>query len=116
MADIVATLALGGANLQITTHSDYFLRRINDLIRLNLLKSKNSGDVYLHFCQSNDIAPDLTLDSSILSAYFLEKDENGFVSVKLQDTKEGIPFDTFAVINGKPMVDSSLIYERAIED
>jgi hypothetical protein len=115
MADIIATLALGGANLQITTHSDYFLRRINDLIRLNLLKSKTSEKDYLQFCEANDIVPDLTLDSSILSAYFLEKEEDGFVSVKLQNSKAGIPFDTFAIINGKPMTNSSLIYEQTVE-
>lgn len=116
MADIIATLALGGANMQITTHSDYFLRRINDLIRLNLWKSKVSENDYLHFCETNDIIPDLTLDTSILSAYYLEKEKNGFVSVRLQDSKAGIPFDTFAVINGKPLDNSSLIYEQAIED
>lgn len=116
MADIIATLALGGANMQITTHSDYFLRRINDLIRLNLWKSKVSENDYLHFCETNNIISDLTLDTSILSAYYLEKEKNGFVSVRLQDSKAGIPFDTFAVINGKPLDNSSLIYEQAIED
>ena len=115
MADIIATLALGGANMQITTHSDYFLRRINDLLRLNLLKSKKSEEEYKKFCQDNNIIPDLTLDSSILSAYFLERNCDGSVSVKLQDSKSGIPFDTFAVINGKPMTDSSLIYEITAE-
>lgn len=115
MADIIATLALGGANMQITTHSDYFLRRINDLLRLNLLKSKKSEEEYKKFCQDNSIIPDLTLDSSILSAYFLERNCDGSVSVKLQDSKSGIPFDTFAVINGKPMADSSLIYEITAE-
>lgn len=115
MADIIATLALGGANMQITTHSDYFLRRINDLLRLNLLKSKKSEEEYKKFCQDNSIIPDLTLDSSILSAYFLERNYDGFVSVKLQDSKSGIPFDTFAEINGKPMADSSLIYEITAE-
>lgn len=115
MADIIATLALGGANMQITTHSDYFLRRINDLLRLNLLKSKKSEEEYKKFCQDNSIIPDLTLDSSILSAYFLERNCDGSVSVKLQDSKSGIPFDTFAVINGKPMTDSSLIYEITVE-
>jgi len=115
MADIIATLALGGANMQITTHSDYFLRRINDLLRLNLLKSKKSEEEYKKFCQDNSIIPDLTLDSSILSAYFLERNCDGSVSVKLQDSKSGIPFDTFAVINGKPMTDSSLIYEITAE-
>ena len=30
MADIIATMAIGGVNMQITTHSDYFIRRLND--------------------------------------------------------------------------------------
>lgn len=114
MADIVATLALGGANLQITTHSDYFLRRINDLIRLDLLKSKKSEEEYIQICETNGFLPNLTLDSSILSAYFLEKGIDGVVSIKLQNPKIGIPFDTFAIINGKPMMDSSLIYDLVV--
>jgi hypothetical protein len=79
------------------------------------LKSKKSEEEYKKFCQDNSIIPDLTLDSSILSAYFLERNCDGSVSVKLQDSKSGIPFDTFAVINGKPMTDSSLIYEITAE-
>lgn len=116
MADIVATLALGGANLQITTHSDYFLRRINDLLRLNFLKSRKSEEEYMQICDTYGFLPNLTLDSSILSAYFLEKGANGVVSIKLQNSKTGIPFDTFTVINGKPMIDSSLIYDFAVDE
>ena len=111
MADIIVTMALGGANMQITTHSDYFLRRINDLLRLNLLKKRMTKEEYNKICEENEFLPDLTLDPSILSAYYLEKTEDGFVTIKLQDIKEGIPFDTFTKINGKPMADSALIYE-----
>jgi hypothetical protein len=32
VADIVAAFVTAGASMQITTHSDYFLRRINELI------------------------------------------------------------------------------------
>ncbi|MBR3566993.1 MAG: AAA family ATPase [Salinivirgaceae bacterium] len=111
MADIIATMALGGANMQITTHSDYFLRRINDLLRLNLLKSKKSEEEYNKICKKYRFNPDLTINPSILSAYYLEKKTDEFVTIKLQDIKEGIPFDTFTKINGKPMADSALIYE-----
>ena len=116
MADIIATMALGGAYMQITTHSDYFLRRINDLLRLNALKSIKSEEEYLQICKENDIVPDLTLDHSILSAYYLERGSNGFVTVKMQDSKNGIPFDTFASINGKPLTDSSILYELIADE
>lgn len=32
MADIIGALSHNGAIMQITTHSDYFLRRLNELI------------------------------------------------------------------------------------
>ena len=36
VADILAQLLHKGCRFQVTTHSDYFLRRINDLLRLSL--------------------------------------------------------------------------------
>ena len=111
MADIITTMSLGGANLQITTHSDYFLRRINDLIRLHILKQRKKEDDYLKICEEHGLLPELTLDPLAISAYYLERMQDGFVSVKCQDVKTGIPFDTFKEINGKPMTDSSIIYE-----
>lgn len=115
MADIIATMALGGASMQITTHSDYFLRRINDLLRLYILKTKNSKEEYLQICRDNDFVSDLTLNPTILSAYYLDRGEDGFVAVKMQDVKNGIPFDTFTKINGKPLENSSILYELTID-
>ena len=117
MADIIATMALGGASMQITTHSDYFLRRINDLLRLYILRSNNSEEKYLQICKEHDIVPELTLDPSILSTYYLEKGEaDDFVTVKKQSSESGIPFDTFAKINGKPLEDSSILYELTADN
>ena len=39
VADTLVYLLQQGCRFQITTHSDYFLRRINDLIRLDILKN-----------------------------------------------------------------------------
>lgn len=41
MADIIGALSHNGAIMQITTHSDYFLRRLNELIMF--AKAKNYG-------------------------------------------------------------------------
>lgn len=40
VADLVAAYKNKGAFFQITTHSDYFLARINQLIKLNELESQ----------------------------------------------------------------------------
>lgn len=116
MADIIATMAIGGANMQITTHSDYYIRRLNDLMRLHLLRNVMGGDEYENFCHEHNFIPDLTLDPALLSAYYLERRDNGMVSVVKQNSFRGIPFDTFKAVNGQPLQDSSLLYELTADD
>ena len=116
MADIIATMAIGGVNMQITTHSDYFIRRLNDLMRLHLLKQAMKDDEYDNFCREYGFIPDLSLDPALFSAYYLEKGDNGNVSVVKQNSIKGIPFDTFKAVNGKPLQDSSLLYELTADD
>ena len=116
MADIIATMAIGGVNMQITTHSDYFIRRLNDLMRLHLLKKTMKDDEYDNFCRDHGFIPNLSLDPALFSAYYLEKDDKGNVSVIKQNSIKGIPFDTFKAVNGKPLQDSSLLYELTADD
>lgn len=115
MADVVAAMRQGNASMQITTHSDYFIRRINDLIRMHILKENMDEETYVDFCQKNDFIADLTLNPDCLSAYFLERTEDGYVKIKKQDSVTGIPFDTFKTINGKPMTDSAMLYELTVD-
>lgn len=116
MADIIATMAIGGANMQITTHSDYYIRRLNDLMRLHLLKKNMGTEEYANFCQERGFVPTLTLDPNLLSAYYLERSDDGMVSVVKQISFKGIPFDTFKAVNGKPLQDSSILYELTADE
>lgn len=114
MADIVATMSMGNACMQITTHSDYFIRRLNDLIRLHIIKNRMEDAEYAEFCKKAGLFPDLTLNPDILSAYYLERLDDGFVQISRQNSATGIPFDTFKAINGKPMADSAMLYDNAM--
>jgi len=116
MADIIAAMSIGNAYMQITTHSDYFIRRINDLMRLHILKNKLSGDKYAAFCMKYGFIAELTLNPDSMSAYFLEKGNDSYVKVNRQNSAMGIPFDTFKVINGKPMTDSAMLYELTADE
>ena len=114
MADIIALMANGGANMQITTHSDYFMRRLNDLIRLHILKEKDEQK-YNELREEYKIS-NVTLDPSILSAYYLEQTEvDGDVTLKKQDVSSGIPFDTFDSANDKPLDLSVMLYELTVQ-
>jgi hypothetical protein len=116
IADAIVSMSMAGANMQITTHSDNFLRRLNDLIRLNILRKRMDKDKYQSFCEKYQLIPTLTLKSDIISAYFLDRRNNGSVSVTQQDVSKGIPFDTFTKINGKPLNDSTMLWESIFDE
>jgi hypothetical protein len=94
VADIVAAFVTAGASMQITTHSDYFLRRINELILMNELKEKNEH-IFMAFCSEYNVNEKTALDSKLISAYYLSEREDSTVDVEKQNLENGIPFTSF---------------------
>lgn len=93
-ADIIAKLLQRGCRFTITTHSDYFLQRINQLIKLGMYrknrKLKGGNDSVI---DSNDIY----LDKESIGAYYFDKSkEETATFIRTLDIGEnGIPFSTF---------------------
>ena len=81
--------------IQVTTHSDYFLNQINNLIKLYLLKNKNE-EKFREVIKELGIDESLVLDPAKIGAYYFEK-QDGFVKIIKQDVRNAgkIPFDTF---------------------
>lgn len=112
VADLVGYALADGASFQITTHSDYFLRHINDLIRLFILKNKwDDDDKFNTFCVKNNYNSGIVIDPELVSAFFLHKDENGRVVVEKQDVAQGIPFDTFNSVTDSQLASSAELYD-----
>lgn len=93
IADFIVESVNRGINLQITTHSDYLLRRINDRIFLHCIK-QNNPEIYSQLLTKFDYN-DSTLNPELLGAYVLRKNADGYVTIEQQSLDEGIPFDTF---------------------
>lgn len=80
-ADVIATLLQKGCRIRVTTHNDYFLQRINQLIKLGKLPHKEN-EVYI--------------EEDKIAAYYFEKSDNTNTTIKpLEIGKNGIPFSTF---------------------
>lgn len=107
VADVIASMHNVGAHMQITTHSDYFLRRINELLLLNSLKSQYEIDKYLSICNELNIHPNLALSKDNISAYLLKKCDNGSSCLYKQNLDYGIPFSSFS----EAIKDSLKIYD-----
>ncbi|WP_072544745.1 AAA family ATPase [Mediterranea massiliensis] len=95
IADLLASCINEGALMQITTHSDYFLARLNQLIRLDKVK-RNIPETFESFCEKNGWDRNLTLDGSLVGAYYFHADDAGqTIKVERMNSENGIPFATF---------------------
>ncbi len=93
IADFVVRAINVGSHMQITTHSDYFLRRLNDRIFLHKISQKDTA-VYAETLAKYHYA-DLTVDPSLIGAYLLRRDTDGSVIVYAQPLDKGIPYESF---------------------
>lgn len=93
-ADVLAYLLQRGCRFRVTTHSDYFLQRINQLIKLGIYHKKRklkSGN------ESGNVSNEVYLDKDSVGAFYFEKSKNdSTTSIKtLEIGDNGIPFSTF---------------------
>lgn len=110
MADVVSLLCNGGAYMQITTHSDYFLRRFNELIGLRKIRVKFPDD-YSQICQELGISPDLDIQYDRVGAYLLKRNDDGTSTIEKQDIEDGVPFASFS-----EAIDESLKFRYRISE
>jgi len=93
IADFVVSAVNGGSHMQITTHSDYFLRRLNDRIYLYKIQDTNE-DVYAETLSKFGYV-DLTINPSLIGAYLLRREADGNIKVITQNLDKGIPYESF---------------------
>ncbi len=95
IADMIATCINKGAFIQMTTHSDYMLARLNQLIKLYDLKNTDVA-LFEKISKGMKIDKELALDKSKINAYyfFIDKDSHK-IRVQKQDVSDGVPFTTF---------------------
>ena len=112
MADIIGALSHSGAILQITTHSDYFLRRLNELIMFAKAKKVvDNPDKLRDLSKKVNIVEDMSIDESIVGAYWLQKQADGTSIAIKQDLSNGVPFAAF-----REAILDNMNYQDILED
>lgn len=112
MADIIGALSHSGAIIQITTHSDYFLRRLNELIMFaKAQKAVDDPDKLRILSERVNIVEDMSIDESVIGAYLLRKQADGTSNAVKQDLSNGIPFAAF-----RDAILKNMNYQDILED
>lgn len=88
MADLIFSLFANGARMQITTHSDYFIKRFNEIFQLIKLKGYGLAE---------ELNPSISNELNIegIQAYLLKRQEDGSSVVVKQDLLNGVPYTSF---------------------
>jgi len=95
IADVISTLLQRGNIFHVTTHSDYLIQRINQLIKLGYVRS-NSPSLFEEICRKQNMDLSCFIDASDVSAYYFSKGKNGKTVVKTMNVDEkGIPMTSF---------------------
>ena len=97
VADMISCMINDGAHMQITTHSDYLIKRFNNLINLYLLKDMIDEDTYRAILQKWNIKEMYLLNPQNVGAYVMKREEDGTSRIIEQDvvTDKEISFDSF---------------------
>lgn len=95
VADLIGCAIHKDCHMQITTHSDYFIKRLNNLIMLYQLKNKSS-ELYDKISNKWKIQEACLIDPQKVGAYLLVRCQNGSSRIVKQEIgEEGIPFESF---------------------
>ena len=95
LADLLAACCNKGMMFQMTTHSDYFLLRINQLLRIGKLKKENI-ELYKDFQEKHKLNRRFYLNEEDVLCYYFELDEKGDVQVTRLSFENGVlPMNTF---------------------
>lgn len=98
LGDLLVACINKGVLMQITTHSDYLLKRLNELLRLDDLKKENP-EKFEKYCDKYQHSRSLTLNREKIKAYYFHySPKDKCVKIDLQDHSDGIPFDSFSKI------------------
>lgn len=97
IADLITCAINNGCQMQITTHSDYLLKRINNLIKLHFLKTKIDSSKFHTLIKDYNINEDCLINPEHVGAFLLRQDDAGHSTIVVQDilADNEIPFESF---------------------
>lgn len=93
LMDMLARCCNKSMLIQMTTHSDYLLGRMNQLLVLGKIREK-SMEAFEIFCKEHQFNKNLYLHTEQIGGYYFKR-ENDRVVIEEQDLSLGLPFNSF---------------------
>lgn len=115
VTDLIASCFSDGMMFQFTTHSDYVLQRINQLIKLSYIKNHDK-EKFTAICERHNFNKRHCINPDKIKMYYFAVNEEGKVTIEqLNVTEKGVPMVTFfEVVRSISEVEDDL--ENAIDE
>lgn len=97
IAQLLVYMVNKGSFIQVTTHSDFFVNQINNLLKLNYIK-ENKQDQFKDILEKTGIPEHFMLAPSTISSYVFKSETKGVKAIKQDISPNGIPMDSFEKI------------------
>lgn len=94
VAKLLSYIVNNGGFIQATTHSDFLVNQINNLVKLHYIKQKDANR-FENALKETGIGEEFVLNPEALGAYYFEKTEKGVKARQLEITEKGMPMESF---------------------
>lgn len=95
IANLLSLLVNRSSFLHLTTHSDYFLQRINQLIKTGYIRQEHP-QTFRRLCKEHKLNSHFYLDARQIKAYYFHADEHRQSHIEeLEIGRNGIPFSPY---------------------
>ena len=91
--DMLVRCCNKGMLIQMTTHSDYLLGRMNQLLLLGKIREKSEA-AFESFCSEHKLNKNLYLETEQVGAYYFKRQDSKVV-IEQQELSAGLPFSSF---------------------
>lgn len=91
---LLAYIVNRGGFIQVTTHSDFFVNQVNNLLKLHFIKDKNAGE-FQTVLEETGIRKEFVLKPEDMGANYFEKTKNSVRVRELKVSEKGMPMESF---------------------
>lgn len=115
VTDLIASCFSDGMMFQFTTHSDYVLQRLNQLIKLSYIQNHDK-EKFTAICERHNFNKRHCINPGKIKMYYFAINDEGKVTIEqLNVTEKGVPMVTFfEVVRSISKVEDDL--ENAIDE
>lgn len=115
VAQLLSYVVNQGGFVQATTHSDFFINQVNNLLKLHFIKNKNQ-DKFKKALKKTNIGKEFVLNPANIGPYFFEKVKGGVHAKKLEISDKGIPMESFEKIYEKSVKETRYLREALSDE